>query len=137
MTAKTFKFGARSEGNLAQVHPDLVRVMRRALQISPLDFVVIEGVRTLARQRKLLAAGATTTLKSRHLAHPDDGLSRAVDIAPIEPGGKVAFHWPLYHRLAAAVKAAAVAENVAIVWGADWKSFKDGPHFELDRRSYP
>ena len=137
MTAKVFKFGARSEGNLAQVHPDLVRVMRRALELSPLDFVVIEGVRTLERQRKLVAAGASTTLKSRHLAHPADGLSRAVDIAPIGPGGKVAFDWPLYHRLAAAVKAAAAVEDVAIVWGGDWKSFTDGPHFELNRAVYP
>lgn len=126
----TRKFSARSQANLKGVHPDLVRVIERALQTSPLDFVVIEGVRSIERQKQLVASGASRTMNSRHIT------GHAVDIVPIGPNGKAAFDWPLYNRLAPAVKEAAAREGVAIVWGGDWKSFKDGPHFELDRDIY-
>jgi peptidoglycan L-alanyl-D-glutamate endopeptidase CwlK len=121
----------RSLKALEGIHPDLRRVFDRALQESPLDFVVIEGLRTVERQRQLVRAGASKTMNSRHIT------GHAVDIVPVGPNGKIAFDWPLYHRIAPAVKAAAKAEGVAIVWGGDWKSFRDGPHFELDRRAYP
>ncbi len=121
----------RSLKALEGIHPDLRRVFDRALQESPLDFVVIEGLRTVERQRQLVRAGASKTMNSRHIT------GHAVDIVPVGPNGKIAFDWPLYHRIAPAVKAAAKAEGVAIVWGGDWKSFRDGPHFELDRRVYP
>lgn len=125
------KFSQRSLKNLQGVHPDLRRVMERALQTSPLDFVVIEGLRTKERQRQLVASGASKTLNSRHLT------GHAVDIVPIGPNGKAAFDWPLYDKLAPAVKEAAAREGVEIVWGGDWKTFKDGPHFELARSVYP
>lgn len=125
------KWSDRSLKNLNGIHPDLRRVMDRALQESPLDFVVIEGLRTKERQTELVASGASKTMKSRHLT------GHAVDIVPIGPNGKAAFDWPLYHKLAPAVKAAAEAEDVPIVWGGDWTTFKDGPHFELDRKTYP
>jgi peptidoglycan L-alanyl-D-glutamate endopeptidase CwlK len=113
------------------IHPDLRRVLDRALQDSPLDFSVIEGLRTLERQKQLVASGASQTLNSRHLT------GHAVDLLPIGPNGKGAFDWPLYDKLGPAVKAAAEAEGVALDWGGDWKKFKDGPHFELDRAVYP
>lgn len=122
--------GPRSQSRLIGVHPDLVRVVNRAAAASELDFTVVEGLRTLARQRQLLAAGATTTLKSRHL----DG--HAVDLAAMV-GGKVRWDWPLYHRLAAIVKDAAAAERVSIEWGGDWRTFKDGPHWQLPWKEYP
>ena len=125
------KWSNRSLGNLKGIHPDLRRVMDRALQSSPLDFIVIEGLRSEARQRQLFNQGASRTLNSRHLT------GHAVDLLPIGPNGRAAFDWPLYHKLAPAVKAAAEAEGVKITWGGDWKSFKDGPHFELDRDAYP
>lgn len=125
------KFSARSIKNLEGIHPDLRRVIDRALQDSPLDFVVIEGLRTKERQKQLVASGASKTLNSRHIT------GHAVDLVPIGPNGKAAFDWPLYDRLGPAVKAAAQAEGVEIVWGGDWTSFKDGPHFELDRKVYP
>lgn len=125
------KWSQRSLGNLKGIHPDLRRVMDRALQESPLDFIVIEGLRTEERQRQLVAQGASRTMNSRHLT------GHAVDLLPIGPNGRAAFDWPLYHKLAPAVKDAARRENVKIVWGGDWKSFKDGPHFELDRAAYP
>lgn len=122
--------GARSLLRLEGVHPDLVRVIKRAAATSDLDFTVLEGLRTPERQRELMKQGATKTLNSRHLT------GHAVDLAPML-GGKVSWDWPLYHRLAKIVKAAAAAEGVPIQWGGDWRTFKDGPHWELPWKQYP
>jgi len=120
----------RSLSRLEGVHPDLVRVVKRVAALSPLDFTVLEGLRTLDRQKQLMAAGATKTMNSRHLT------GHAVDLAPMI-GGTVRWDWPLYHQLAAVVKDAANAENVPIQWGGDWRTFKDGPHWELPWKQYP
>lgn len=122
--------GARSLARLEGVHPDLVRVVKRAAAMSDLDFTVLEGLRTLDRQRQLFAQKATKTMNSRHLS------GHAVDLAPMLDG-KVSWDWPLYHRLAKTVKAAAAAEKVPITWGGDWRTFKDGPHWELPWKEYP
>ena len=122
--------GQRSLSRLEGVHPDLVRVVKKAAAMSSLDFTVLEGLRTPARQRQLFNQGATKTLNSRHLT------GHAVDLAPMV-GGTVRWDWPLYHQLAAVVKAAAKAENVPITWGGDWRTFKDGPHWELPWKQYP
>ena len=124
-------YSARSLKNLNGIHPDLRRVVDRALQDSPLDFVVIEGLRTKERQKQLVAQGASKTMNSRHLT------GHAVDLVPIGPNGKAAFDWPLYDRLGPAVKEAAAKEGISITWGGDWSSFRDGPHFELNRKVYP
>lgn len=124
------KFSARSLKNLEGVHPDLVRVVYRALELGPLDFAVIEGLRTIERQRTLVAEGASKTLNSRHIT------GHAVDLAPWV-GGSIRWDWPLYRKLGEQVKEAAKIEGVHIVWGGDWTSFKDGPHFELNRKEYP
>jgi peptidoglycan L-alanyl-D-glutamate endopeptidase CwlK len=125
-----FILGARSQRNLVGVHPDLVRLVRRAIQLTDIDFTVIEGVRTVARQRELVAAGASRTMNSRHLT------GHAVDLAPLI-AGKVRWDWPLFSKLAAAMKHAGSDLAVPIRWGGDWKTFKDGPHFELPRAGYP
>jgi peptidoglycan L-alanyl-D-glutamate endopeptidase CwlK len=122
--------GSRSLSRLEGVHPDLVRVVKQAAAISNLDFTVLEGLRTLDRQRKLLAEGASRTMKSRHLT------GHAVDLAPLIDG-KVSWDWPLYHRLAKIVKSAAADEKVPLQWGGDWRAFKDGPHWELPWKFYP
>ena len=119
-----------SLSRLEGVHPDLVRVVKKVAAMSPLDFTVLEGLRTLDRQKQLMAAGATKTMNSRHLT------GHAVDLAPMI-GGTVRWDWPLYHQLAAVVKDAANAENVPIQWGGDWRTFKDGPHWELPWKQYP
>jgi peptidoglycan L-alanyl-D-glutamate endopeptidase CwlK len=98
--------------------------------MSNLDFTVLEGVRTLERQRQLVAEGASKTLKSRHLT------GHAVDLAPMI-GGKISWDWPLYNRLAKIVKAAAAEEKVPLTWGGSWQTFKDGPHWELPWKQYP
>lgn len=126
----SFSFGPRSLKRLEGVHSDLVRVMKLAISRSPLDFAVIEGLRTLATQKKYMAAGATRTMNSRHLT------GHAVDIAPWV-GGTVRWDWPLYYRIAPIIKQAADELDVPIQWGGDWRSFKDGPHWELPWKAYP
>lgn len=121
--------GSRSLSRLEGVHADLARVVRKAAAMSDLDFTVLEGLRTLARQKQLLAAGATTTLRSRHLT------GHAVDLGAMV-AGTVRWDWPLYHRLAEIVKDAARIEGVAIEWGGDWRTFKDGPHWQLPWAGY-
>jgi peptidoglycan L-alanyl-D-glutamate endopeptidase CwlK len=127
----TRKFGSRSLKNMKGIHPDLRLVLDKALQDSPLDFVVIEGLRTKERQKQLVASGASERLDSRHIT------GHAVDLLPIGPNGKPAFDWPLYDQLGPAVKKAANDLGIELDWGGDWKKFKDGPHFELDRAAYP
>jgi len=122
--------GARSLSRLEGVHLDLVRVVKKAAAISDLDFTVLEGVRTVDRQKELKKQGATKTLNSRHIT------GHAVDLAPML-GGKISWDWPLYHRLAKIVKTAAAVEKVPLQWGGDWRTFKDGPHWELPWKSYP
>ena len=122
---------ARSQRNLQGVHPDLVRVMSLARERSPISFTVIEGLRTVERQRELVANGDSTTMNSRHLT------GHAVDIVLHEADGRLSFAWPLYHKVAPVIKEAARELGVAIVWGGDWRSFRDGPHFELNRKTYP
>jgi peptidoglycan L-alanyl-D-glutamate endopeptidase CwlK len=120
----------RSEQRLVGVHPDLVAIIRRAADFPGASFVVTEGVRTMARQKQLVASGASTTLKSRHLT------GHRVDLAALV-GGVVRWDWPLYYKLAATVKQAAIAVGHPVEWGGDWKSFKDGPHFQLPWATYP
>lgn len=125
---------ARSERALQGVNPRLVAVVRRAAEIvsaqgTGLGMIVTEGLRTPARQAELVKAGASQTLNSKHLPAAD-GMSRAVDLAATVKGA-VRWDWPLYQQLAAAMKQAAGEQGTAIVWGGDWRTLKDGPHFEL------
>lgn len=124
------KLTARDESRMVGLHPDLIRVIRRAAATTTIPFAVIEGMRTLATQRQYVAKGASRTLRSRHLT------GHAIDIAPMI-GGKITWAWPVYHQLAPIVKAAAAAEGVPIEWGGDWRTFKDGPHWQLPWGRYP
>lgn len=123
---------------LKGIHPDLVRVIKRAAadwKDPETGFIVTYGTRTVEEQKALVAKGASTTMRSRHIIAPN-GFAHAVDLA-YTIGGKVRWDWPLYDKLSKAVKAAAKAEKVPIEWGGDWTSFKDGPHFQLPWASYP
>lgn len=120
---------ARSEKALQGVHPHLVAIVRRAAEITEIDFIVTEGLRTKARQKQLVAAGASKTMNSRHLT------GHAVDLAAVV-GGKVRWDWPLYPKLAVAMKRASAEMGRPIEWGGDWKSM-DGPHFQLPWKAYP
>lgn len=125
----------KGAARLAGVHPDIVRVIRRAAADGAV-FVVLEGVRSVERQRQLVKRGASKTVNSRHIPAAN-GFSHAVDIAPLEDDGDVSWAWPDYYPLAKAVKAAAAAENVPLEWGGDWRTFKDGPHWQLPWKQYP
>lgn len=117
-----------SLAKLKQVHADLERVVLTAASITDLPFKFMEGLRSLDRQKYLVAKGASKTMNSRHL----DG--HAVDLGVLV-NGSVNWEWSLYERLSHIVKKAAELEQVAITWGGDWK-FKDGVHFELSWSVY-
>ena len=119
----------RSHQRLQGVHPDLQRIVLLAATLTDTDFIITEGLRTVERQRQLVAKGASQTMNSRHIT------GHAVDLAATVDG-EVRWDWPLYHRLATAMKEAARQLGIRMVWGGDWRSFKDGPHFELDRHVY-
>lgn len=121
---------ASSLAHLDGVHPDLVAVVHLAAKLSPTPFIITEGVRTRARQTQLVAQGASRTMNSRHLT------GHAIDFAPVV-AGKVTWKWPAFHPIADAFKQAAAELKVPISWGGDWKTFKDGPHIELNRKAYP
>lgn len=118
-------FSEKSNTKLEGVDERLVQVAHLALQLSPVDFGITEGVRTLERQKELVRAGASRTLKSKHLE------GKAIDVVAYV-GGKVAWDWPLYEKIAKAFKQAAAELDVNIKWGGDWVTFKDGPHFQLE-----
>lgn len=130
-----FVLGTKSRKKLECVHPDLVKVVERAIQITEVDFTVGEGVRTLAKQKEYLTSGASETMNSRHIKAPN-GYAHAVDLWALV-GGKVNWSWPLYHKIAAAMKQAAKELGIPLDWGGDWKSWQDGPHFELRWKNYP
>ena len=125
-----YQLGPRSIMRLKGVHPDLVKVVKHAIEISLVDFTVLEGLRTIERQKALFDAGSSQTMNSRHL----DG--HAVDLGAWVDG-QVDWSWPLYSKIATAMKTAAQELNIPIEWGGDWKKFKDGPHFQLPWKEYP
>jgi len=126
----SFRLSERSMKRLEGVHPRMVALVKEAAALTAVDFMVTEGLRTAERQAALVKAGASRTLRSRHLT------GHAVDVAALIDG-QVRWDWPLYPRIAAAFKAAAARQGTAIVWGGDWTSLRDGPHFELDRKVFP
>ena len=130
-----YSLGPRSKMRLNGVHPDLVKVVERAINLTTVDFTVLEGVRDPLRQMKLVEAGASQTMNSRHIPGAD-GFAKAVDLGAWVDD-EVRWDWPLYHKIAAAMLEAARELNVKIVWGGSWAKFRDGPHFELDRKAYP
>lgn len=138
---------------LQGVKPELVRVVERAIEISKVDFVVTQGLRTLAEQKKLVATGKSQTMNSKHLT------GDAVDLAVVR-NGQVSWDLKDYDDIADAMKQAAKELGVKIRWGAAWNipdirvwngtmqdaldfyvaerraakkvPFIDGPHFELN-----
>ena len=134
-----FSLSQRDLQRLSKVHPDLVKLVVEVAQYGETYFMVGEGVRSSEKQREMVQKGLSQTMNSRHLLHPD-GYAYAVDLLPLiklEGEWKVSQGWAPYYPLARDMKAAAEEHGVALVWGGDWKSFKDGPHFELDRKVYP
>jgi len=126
----SFRLSTRSRVRLVGIHPALTAVVEAAILRSPVDFMITEGLRTATRQAALVKAGASRTLRSRHLT------GHAVDVAALIEG-QVRWDWPLYGKIAQAFKAAAADLKTPLIWGGDWKTLRDGPHFELDRKAFP
>jgi len=123
----SYQLSEKSLRKLAGVHPDLVKVIKRAIEITPVDFTVIEGLRTKERQAYLVKKGASKTMRSRHLT------GHAVDIAPIVDG-KVSWNMKDYKPIVEAVKQVALELKIPMEHGYDWGW--DGPHHELLRSVY-
>jgi len=122
-----YKLSAKSRSKLEGVHPDMVAVVERAIELTSQDFSVGEGLRSIERQRELVETGKSTTMNSRHLT------GHAVDLFPYP----VSWDWEYFYPIADAMKQAAEELNVDLDWGGDWKNFPDGPHFQLAWGSYP
>jgi len=152
-----FKLSQRSLNKLNGVHPDLVAVVKRAIEITDVDFGVTYGVRTVEEQEKLVASGRSQTMKSKHLIQ-DTGYSHAVDLVAYD-GSDAVWEINVYDNICDAMARAADELEVPVKWGAAWsegdirfyedtaedamnayidlrrsqgrRPFIDGPHFEL------
>ena len=132
------KFNQSSENKLKRLHPDLLKVVRRMQKLNKdpaFGAVITCTTRTVAEQKILVKKGASKTMNSRHIPGKD-GYAKAVDFA-VTLNGKVRWDWPLYSKLAGLMKKAAGLEKIPITWGGDWVRFRDGPHFELNKKYYP
>ncbi len=133
-TISKWVLSARSEARMVGVHSDLKAVVRRAIQLSPFDFGITSGKRTAQEQNALFKKGASQldgySRKSRHQT------GHAVDFVVYDENGKVTWGFSYYEQVSWAFKQAARELGVPIKWGGDWKSFKDGPHIELDKAVY-
>ena len=118
------KLSNKSLEKLKGVNSSLVNVIKRAIEITTIDFVVIEGMRTIERQKELVKTKKSQTMRSKHL------LGRAIDIGAIV-NGIISWDNKYYSEIAKAMKQAAKELGVAIEWGGDWKTLVDAVHFQL------
>lgn len=119
-----YSLSEKSLNKMERVNSSLVQVVKRAIELSTIDFGVTEGLRTVERQKELFATGKTQTMKSKHL------VGRAVDLVAM-PNGRVSWEWKYYIHIATAMKQAAKELSIGIEWGGDWTTIKDGVHFQL------
>lgn len=140
-----YKLSKRSLDNLQGVHPNLVKIMTEAIKTSPVDFTIVEGVRTAKRQQELYAQGRTkpgmkvtnadgVRNKSNHQVKAD-GFGHAVDLYPYYNGSVQVEGNEVDKKLkliSSHIKGTAKKLNLEITWGGDWKKPYDPPHFQLD-----
>lgn len=119
------KLSERSLRNLEGIHPKLREVVKRAIEITPIDFGITEGLRSIEKQKQLVKEGKSRTLRSYHLT------GKAVDVVAYVDG-KVTWDWQPYVLIAEAFKQAADEVGVRITWGGIWEDFRDGPHFQIE-----
>ena len=127
----TFTPTVKSQLRLAGVHPDLAKLVARVYEITDANFFVLEGLRTLEQEKINFAKGASQTMNSRHLT------GHAIDIGACDANNVLTWEWKYYAYLAEIFKKAAAELNIPITWGGDWKTLKDGGHFELKWSAYP
>jgi peptidoglycan L-alanyl-D-glutamate endopeptidase CwlK len=124
---------------LEKVHPDLAKLIKAAAEDKTCPpFFVLQGQRTREEQVGNVAKGVSQTMHSRHVcANNRCGECCAVDLGCYDAHGKLTWDYPHYQDLAKAVKRIAKKLGVPIEWGGDWKSLKDGTHFQLPWGKYP
>lgn len=126
-------YSKRSLMNLEGIHRDLRAVCDKAIELAQdvdIDFIITDGCRTVEEQKVFVATGKSKTMKSRHLG------GFALDYVALVDG-RASYAWADMERVAELFKDAARELDIPIKWGGDWKSFKDGPHIELDKERYP
>ena len=126
-----FKFSKKSleKINNPKLHPKLKLLLTEAIKTSPIDFTVIETVRTIEQQKINVAKGVSKTMKSRHIPSTNkSGLCEAFDIAPYPIDWK---NIARFRQLAEHIKKVAKQLNINILWGGNFKTFVDMPHYEL------
>jgi peptidoglycan L-alanyl-D-glutamate endopeptidase CwlK len=127
MSDNGFKLGATSLKRLEGVNPDLVKIVKRAIEITTCDFAVIEGLRTVEKQREYVDQGFSKTMRSYHI------VGRAVDLYPFYDGKTHVDAKPdKWQEVANAMLHAAAELKLKITWGGSWKSFVDKPHYQLE-----
>lgn len=129
-----YQLSQRSKSNLSGVHPDMVKVVERAIQISPYDFGVSRGLGTIEEQREYVESGASTTMDSLHLPQ-EDGYSHAVDLFVLV-NGEVTWEHKYFRKVIQAVFTAAIELGVQVSAGALWRDFLDSPHIQLNQDYY-
>ena len=130
-----FYLGKQSVRNLEGVHPDLVKVCRRAIEISKLDFGVTEGVRTKELQQQYWQQGVTWTLDSTHLLQ-HDGYGHAIDVYTRDKKGKISWKHKDFRFVIQAFITAAIEHGVQIEFGGLWRDKQDSPHIQLAQKYY-
>lgn len=118
-----YQLGRKSLRELEGVHPDLVAVVQRAIEITEQDFTVFDGFRTEAEQRQNIRNGVSWTMKSKHLPQASaGGMVTAVDLVPwIE--GRPVWSWLHIYIIAEAMRQAAQELGVRLRWGGTWARF--------------
>ena len=124
-----FKFSQKSLDKMKGVHPDLVSVVKRALELSSIDFAVLEGLRDPGEQKEIVESGKSWTKNSRHFT------GHAVNVGVVI-GRHVIWDYPWYEKLYKFFKQASDELKIPIEWGGHWKEM-DGGHYELTWASYP
>jgi peptidoglycan LD-endopeptidase CwlK len=115
----SYTLGTASRAELAACHPDLIRLVERAIQVTKQDFTVHDGARTIKEQKEYVARGVSKTMNSRHLVNLQDGTGHAVDLVPWI-NGKLRFEWPPGYEVAKAMRIASIELNIPVTWGAIW-----------------
>lgn len=117
-------FSEQSEKHLSEIHIELYEVVFLARLLSEVPFEITDGLRTIEEQRYYYETGKSRTMKSKHLT------GHAVDVVPTP----VRWDREAFLPIAEAMFKAADMLDTPIVWGGNWRTFKDYPHFELVER---
>ena len=129
-----YKLSNKSLSRLEGVHPDLAKVVKRAIELTDFDFGITEGVRDLETQKRYVAEGRSQTMDSKHLIQ-EDGYGHAIDFA-VYVDGKITWGIGYYRKVVQAFFTAAIELGVQIEAGAMWRTLVDGPHIQLNKRYY-